>query len=115
MHLPGQRIQAKDRSSFRNQSWLSYLSPHEQRILENPNIEVMTSDIPEDNVNGMKRHEMFELSEVSYTDHLNTQMFRRDNRPNSFSFYQNLFFYKYTKAFNKEKLQNPKTCPDHMS
>ena len=72
----------------------------------------MTSDIPEDNVDGMKRHEMFELSEVSYTDHLNTQMFRRDNGRNSFSFYQNLFFYKYTKAFNKEKLQNQKTCPD---
>ena len=84
-HLPGRRNQAKDRSSFRNQSWYSYLSPHEQHILENPDIEVMTSDIPEDNVNGMKRHEMFELGEVSYTDHLNTQMFRKDDGRNSFT------------------------------
>ena len=90
-HLPGGRNRSTNTQATKNRGWFGYLKPMEQDLRNSPYVQLSSTQIPEDFINGVLRLDNMDYSTLSNINIQNSTMFRD-------SFMDNIWFqYKILK------------------
>ena len=74
--LPGRRNKSTNTQATKKRGWFSYLKPMEQELLNSPYVQLSSSQIPEDSINGVLRLDNMDYLTLSNIHIQNSTMFR---------------------------------------
>ena len=81
-NLPGGRNKSTNTQETKKRGWFSYLKPIEQELLNSPYVQLSSSQIPEDSINGVLRLDNMDYLTLSQIHIQNSTMFRDGSMDN---------------------------------